>query len=76
MLNGVVQESANLGRSAGESAEAVALVAEKLAAYGGSLRASMIVMRGSLRASVGLKRGEKIDVSFTRLGSVRVRFVE
>jgi len=58
----------------GHPAEAVAWLANALAAFGESLRAGDVVLPGAMCASVFANAGETFDASYTGLGSVSVRF--
>jgi 2-keto-4-pentenoate hydratase len=51
----------------------VIFIANKLAEYGHGLRAGMVLMTGSIVASIPLAAGDDVDVEFTQLGAVRVR---
>lgn len=74
-LNGIVQGSATGVEVLGHPLRAVALVANKIGQAGGRLTAGMVVMTGSLIANVPVAPGDHLQVEFTRVGSVRARFV-
>ncbi|MFT5389866.1 MAG: 2-keto-4-pentenoate hydratase [Gammaproteobacteria bacterium] len=57
----------------GDPINSVIFIANKLAEYGHGLRAGMILMTGSIVASIPLAAGDDVDVEFTQLGAVRVR---
>ncbi|HEY1297953.1 MAG TPA: 2-keto-4-pentenoate hydratase [Chloroflexota bacterium] len=58
----------------GHPAEAVAWLANALAAFGEGLRAGDVILPGAMCASVFANAGETFEASYTGLGSVRVRF--
>jgi 2-keto-4-pentenoate hydratase len=74
-INGVVQGSATGVEVMGNPLHAVALVANKIGAAGGTLKAGMVVMTGSLIANLPVAPGDHLQVEFTRLGRVQARFV-
>jgi 2-keto-4-pentenoate hydratase len=73
-VNGVPKGSATGVAVLGNPLNAVALVANHLAAYGQSLMPGMIVMTGSYMGNVHVAPGDYMQVEFTRLGSASVRF--
>jgi 2-keto-4-pentenoate hydratase len=52
----------------------VAAIANLIGRYDAKLEAGMVIMTGSLIQAIPVVPGDTIDVDFTRLGSVRVRF--
>lgn len=60
----------------GHPANAVAWLANKLAAYGISLKAGEIIMSGSLTAACPVAAGDSVQAAFDRLGTVGARFVK
>lgn len=60
----------------GHPANAVAWLANKLAAYGITLKAGEIIMSGSLTAACPVAAGDSVRASFDRLGVVGARFVK
>ena len=72
-LNGEPAGSGTGVEVLGDPFESVAFMANKLAEHGRSLEAGMILMTGSIVASVALSPGDDVEVRFTRLGNVRVR---
>ncbi|MDR7869150.1 MAG: fumarylacetoacetate hydrolase family protein [Sporomusaceae bacterium] len=60
----------------GHPANAVAWLANKLAAYGITLKAGEIIMSGSLTAACPVAAGDSMRASFDRLGVVGARFVK
>jgi len=60
----------------GNPLNAVALVANTIAAYGAKLEAGMLIMTGSFMGNLPVAPGDDLRVDFTRLGSVTARFVE
>ncbi len=73
-MNGDVQGSATAVEVLGDPLHAVVFIANKLAELGLSLKASMVLMTGSIVPSVVVRPGDEVQVDFTRLGQVRVRF--
>ncbi len=70
-------EQAGAGAGAavlGHPAEAVAWLANALAAFGESLKAGEVVLPGAMCASVFAHAGDVFEASYTGLGSVSVRF--
>ena len=57
----------------GDPLNSVAFMANKLAGYGRELKAGMVLMTGSIVASIPLEVGDHIEAKFTRLGSVSVQ---
>ena len=57
----------------GDPLNSVAFMANKLGEIGGTLRKGMVLMTGSIVASIGLEPGDHVEVRFTRLGNVSVR---
>lgn len=58
----------------GNPLKVVAFVANKLAQFGRTLKAGMIVMTGSVVTASPAAPGDEMTAEFTRLGSVRARF--
>lgn len=57
----------------GDPVNSVAWMANKLGEFGGRLEAGMILMTGSIVASIPVAAGDHIQIRFTRLGGVEVR---
>jgi 2-keto-4-pentenoate hydratase len=74
-INGVMQGSATGVEVMGDPLHAVALVANKIGAADGTLKAGMVLMTGSLIANLPVSPGDHLQVEFTRLGRVQARFV-
>jgi 2-oxopent-4-enoate/cis-2-oxohex-4-enoate hydratase len=74
-VNGEVRASATAVEVLGDPLNAVVFIANKLAELGLSLKAGMVLMTGSIVPSVVVSPGDEVQVDFTRLGQVRVRFV-
>jgi len=72
--NGEVCASATAVEVLGDPLRSVAFMANKLAELGGTLRAGMVLMTGSIVRSIPLAPGDEVRVDFTRLGSLRLRF--
>jgi 2-keto-4-pentenoate hydratase len=73
-INGVVQGSATSVEVMGNPLHAVALVVNKIGAAGGTLKAGMVLMTGSLIANLPVSPGDHLQVECTRLGRVQARF--
>jgi 2-keto-4-pentenoate hydratase len=59
----------------GSPANALAWLANRMAAHGCALRAGEVVLAGSLTPLVSAAAGDSFEASFDHLGTVRVRFV-
>ncbi len=59
----------------GDPLNSVAFMANKLAEFGGALAAGMLLMTGSITGSIEIAPGDRVDVAFTRLGSLTLRLV-
>ncbi len=75
-INSEVRGSATGVEVMGNPLNAVALVANTIAAYGAKLDAGMLIMTGSFMGNLPVAAGDELRVEFTRLGSVTARFVE
>jgi 2-oxopent-4-enoate/cis-2-oxohex-4-enoate hydratase len=73
-LNGAVAATNTAAEVMGSPANALAWIANHLGARGLKLRAGDIVMTGSVSAVLRPKAGDTVRATFTRLGSVGVRF--
>lgn len=73
-VNGELRGSATAVEVLGDPLNAVVFLANKVAELGGRIEAGMVLMTGSVIASVPVAAGDAVDVEFTRLGRVRVRF--
>jgi 2-keto-4-pentenoate hydratase len=73
-VNGDVRGSATAVEVLGDPLNAVVFIANKLAELGLSLKAGMVLMTGSIVPSVVVRPGDEVQVDFTRLGQIRVRF--
>jgi 2-oxopent-4-enoate/cis-2-oxohex-4-enoate hydratase len=73
-VNGDVRGSATAVEVLGDPLNAVVFIANKLAELGLHLKAGMILMTGSIVPSVVVRPGDDIQVQFTRLGQLQVRF--
>lgn len=58
----------------GDPLRSVAFMANKLAEFGGSLRAGMVLLTGSIVKSIPIAPGDDVRVEFTRLGALHLRF--
>ena len=59
----------------GDPLNSVAFMANKLAEFGRALEPGMVLMTGSITASIPLAPGDRVEVAFTRLGSLTLRLV-
>lgn len=75
-INSEVRGSATGVEVMGNPLNAVALVANTIAAYGAKLDAGMLIMTGSFMGNLPVAAGDELRVEFTRLGSVTARFIE
>jgi 2-keto-4-pentenoate hydratase len=74
-VNGEMAGSATAAEVLGDPINSVVFMANKLGEIGQGLQAGMVLMTGSIVASVKLKAGDEVLAAFTRLGEVRVRCV-
>jgi 2-keto-4-pentenoate hydratase len=74
--NGEVRGTATAAAVLGDPLRAVAFMANKLAELGGCLRAGMVLMTGSIVASIPIAPGDEVRVAFTRIGALHLRFVD
>jgi 2-oxopent-4-enoate hydratase len=72
--NGEVIATAAGAAVLGHPANAVAWLANKLSAYGISIKAGDIVMSGSLTAACPVAAGDSVRATFDRLGAVGAKF--
>lgn len=72
-LNGKPAGSGTGVEVLGDPLNSVVFMANKLAELDLSLKAGMILMTGSIVASIALSPGDHVEVRFTRLGDVQVR---
>ena len=74
-VNGEVAGTATAAEVLGDPINSVVFMANKLGEIGQGLKAGMVLMTGSIVASIKLKAGDEVFAAFTRLGEVRVRCV-
>jgi len=75
LVNGAQREEASGAEVMGDGALlSIVWLANKLAEFGRSLEAGMLVMSGSFTKQYALARGDVIEASFEPFGSVRARF--
>lgn len=74
--NGEVVATAAGAAVLGHPANAVAWLANKLAAYGITLKAGDIIMSGSLTGACPVTAGDSVRATFDRLGTVGARFTK
>ncbi|NKC17045.1 MAG: 2-keto-4-pentenoate hydratase [Gammaproteobacteria bacterium] len=75
-VNGVPAGSGTGIEVLGDPLNSVAFMANKLAELGLGLRAGMVLMTGSIIASIAVAPGDHAEVAFTRLGTVQVRIAD
>ncbi|MCZ6532209.1 MAG: fumarylacetoacetate hydrolase family protein [SAR324 cluster bacterium] len=75
-VNGEVAGSATAVEVLGDPINSVAFMANKLGEIGLVLQPGMVLLTGSIVASVRLHPGDEVRVGFTRLGAVRVHCAE
>ena len=76
VVNGELAGSATAAEVLGDPINSVVFMANKLWEFGRGIKAGMVLMTGSIVASVKLKPGDEVHAGFTRLGEVRIRCVE
>ncbi len=74
--NGRVRGSATAVEVLGDPIHSVVFMANKLAELGLSLKAGMVLLTGSIVASIPVNPGDEVRVSFTHLGELALSFVE
>ena len=72
--NGEVVGSATAVEVLGDPLLSVAFMANKLGEIGGSLKAGMVLMTGSIVRGIPVHAGDHVQVQFTRLGGVSLQF--
>ncbi len=73
-INGEVRATATAAEVLGDPVNSVAFIANKLGELGGRLEPGMLLMTGSIVRGVPVSAGDRVDVAFTRLGGVALRF--
>jgi 2-keto-4-pentenoate hydratase len=73
-INGEVRGSATGVEVLGDPLSLVAIIANKIGQYGGTLKAGMVLMTGSIVTAMPVAPGDHLLVEFTRLGKLAVRF--
>jgi 2-keto-4-pentenoate hydratase len=74
-INGQVRGSACGVEVLGDPLSLVAIIANKIGEYGGTLKAGMILMTGSIVSALPVEPGDDLLIEFTQLGKVTSRFV-
>lgn len=74
-LNGELVSSGAGAEVMGGPAHSVAWLANKVAEFDDFLRAGEIIISGSITGYIKVKKGDHVRVTFTRLGSVGIKFV-
>jgi 2-keto-4-pentenoate hydratase len=72
--NGEVVATAAGAAVLGHPAQAVAWLANKLAAYGITLRKGEVILSGSLTAAMPIGAGDFVRADFGPLGDVKIKF--
>jgi 2-keto-4-pentenoate hydratase len=72
-VNGQVAETGAGAAVLGHPARAVAWLANKLGELGTTLRRGSVVLSGAISAAVAIAPGDRVRVSFGRLGAVEAR---
>lgn len=75
-LNGEPAGSGTGMEVLGDPLNSVTFMANKLGEMGQALREGMLLMTGSIVASIALNPGDRVEVKFTRLGTVQVRITD
>lgn len=73
-LNGEPRASGTAIEVLGNPFNVVAIIANKIAEFGESLRSGMILMTGAVVPMIAVSSGDDVRAEFTRLGSVCARF--
>lgn len=73
-INGEVRGSATAVEVLGDPLSLVAIIANKIGQYGGTLEAGMVLMTGSIVTAMPVAPGDDLLIEFTRLGKLAVRF--
>jgi 2-keto-4-pentenoate hydratase len=73
-INGEVRGSATAVEVMGDPLRSVLFIANKLGELGGRLEAGMLLMTGSIVRGIPVQAGDDVEVAFTRLGRVALRF--
>jgi len=72
--NGEIINSATGAAVLGNPAQAVAWLANTLAAFDVTLKAGEVILPGALTAAITVQAGDSVRATFDHLGSVSVRF--
>ena len=75
-VNGEIVSTATAATVLDDPINSVVFMANKLGELGLKLEPGMVLMTGSIVASVVIQPGDAVEVAFTRLGSVRARFTD
>ena len=73
-INGEVKGSATGVEVMGDPLSLVAVIANKIGQYGGTLEPGMILMTGSIVSALPVTPGDVLRVEYTRLGAINLRF--
>ena len=73
-INGEVRGSATGVEVMGNPLSLVAIIANKIGAYGEMLKAGMVLMTGSIVTAMPVVPGDDLTVEFTRIGNLNARF--
>ncbi len=72
--NGVLLSSGAGVEVMGDPLNAVAWLANKLHEHGAKLKAGDIILSGAITGAVEVNKGDVLDVSFSTLGNIQIRF--
>lgn len=75
-INGEVRGSATGVEVMGNPLSLVAIIANKIGAYGEMLKAGMVLMTGSIVTAMPVVPGDDLTVEFTRIGNLNTRFTD
>jgi len=73
-INGMVRGSATAVEVLGDPINSVLFIANKLGELGGRLEPGWLLMTGSIVRGIPVQAGDHVEVEFTRLGRVSLRF--
>jgi 2-keto-4-pentenoate hydratase len=74
--NGIHQASATAAEVLGNPIHAVAFIANKLGELGLGLKAGMVLLTGSIVSSIPIASGDTVQIRFSTLGDLTMRFAD